>query len=48
MATTTTTTNEAQCQFNAKQEISFALARHLFVHVKNIPFNTKTEVAEWC
>ena len=30
------------------QDNCSALARHLFAHVRNIPFRTKAEVAEWC
>ena len=39
-------------RFNAstetQQENCSALARHLFAHVRNLRFNTKAEVAEWC
>jgi hypothetical protein len=31
-----------------KQDNCSALARHLFSHVKNLHFNTKAEVADWC
>jgi hypothetical protein len=35
-------------QLDAQQKNCSALARHLFSHVKNIWFDTKAEVAEWC
>jgi hypothetical protein len=31
-----------------KQENCSALAPHLFAHVRNLRFDTKAEVAEWC
>ena len=31
-----------------KQDNCSALARHLFSHVKNLHFNKKAEVADWC
>ena len=31
-----------------KKDNCSALARHLFSHVKNLNFNTKAEVADWC
>jgi hypothetical protein len=33
---------------NARQDSCSAFACHLFAHVKNLDFNTKVEVAEWC
>jgi hypothetical protein len=33
---------------DAQQDNCSALACHLFAHVKNLQFNTKAEVAEWC
>jgi hypothetical protein len=33
---------------DTQQENCSALARHLFIHVKHLRFNTKAEVAEWC
>jgi hypothetical protein len=33
---------------DARQDNCSALACHLFAHVKNLEFNTKAEVAEWC
>jgi hypothetical protein len=38
----------SQCQLNVKQENCSALSQHLFDQVKNMPFNTAAEVAEWC
>jgi hypothetical protein len=33
---------------DSRQDNCSALAHHLFAHVKNLQFNTKAEVAEWC